>query len=329
MNGREELIMRCAHRRNAKLGGLSEKGFAELVEAVRANVADFIDTPEDAAFAEVVAAKEVFERAMLESEALDDEAYGMARAKALDTLRKSCRHAMNTDPACVDARHMFIAAAPPGIGSPDHAYAELLVAYRDSQAELDAISEWPGGLSWENVFLRPHARLLAALARHCVFCTRYRLAISWGEELIGLCPDDEPGIRHSMDIAYARLEDEDGLNRLDSHFGNESTPWSLLSRAILLYRLERYSAARRALKGYVNLVKGGAYALLRPILLLPYLPDRPDCEPRSFEAAMQAIYEMETVIADTPGFVWWAQNQPETVASAKQFADANGYDWDN
>ena len=329
MNAREELIMRCAQRRNAKLGGLSEKGFAELEQAVRDNVADFIDTSEDAAFAEVVAAREAFSRAMRESEALDDEAYAMARAKALDTLRKSCRHAMDTDPSCVDARHIFVVSAPPGIGSPDHAYGELLATYRESQAALDAVAEWPGDLSWDNVFLRPHARLLAALARHCVFCTRYRLAIAWGEELIELCPDDEPGIRHSMEIAYARLEDEDGLNRLDGRFGNDSMPWSLLSRTILLYRLERFSAARRALKGYAKLVEGGAYALLRPVLLPPYVPDRPDCEPRSFDAAMQAVYEMETVIADTPGFVWWAQNQPEILASAKQFADLNGFDWDD
>ena len=84
MNAREELIIRCARKRDAKLGGLSEKGFAELEAAVRENLTDFIDTPEEVAFAEVTRACETFERDLRESEALDDEAYALARAKALD-----------------------------------------------------------------------------------------------------------------------------------------------------------------------------------------------------------------------------------------------------
>lgn len=328
MNAREELVARCARRRDAKLGGLSEKAFAELEAAVRDNVTAFIDTPEEAAFAEMARAREAFEQALRDSETLDDEAYGLARTKALDTLRKSCRHALNTDPTCIDARQMFVLAIQPGIGSPDKAYGELLAAYRDSTAALAAIGKMPGGLSWENVFFHPHARLLAALARHCVFCTRYRQAIAWGKELLEFCPGDEVGIRHSMGIAYARLGDEEGLNWLDDRFGHESTPWALLSRTMLLYRLERYGAARRALNGFARLTEGGAFALFRPVLLPPYLPDRPDCEPHGFEAALQAVYEAETVIADTPGFVWWAQNQPDMVALAQQFADENGFEWE-
>lgn len=328
MNAREELICRCARRRCAKLGGLSEKAYAELEASVRENLTEFIDTPEEIAFAEVARMRETFEHSLRELESLDDEAYAMGRAKALDVLRSSCRKALNTDPTCIDARHMFIVARLPGIGSPDRSYDELLATYRESKEALSWVAEVPGGLTWENVFLHPHARLLAALARHCVFCTRYRQAIAWGEELLSMCPNDEVGVRHSMAIAYARLEDEEGLNRLDDRFSHESTPWALLSRTILLYRLERYPAARRALNGFARLVDGAAFALLRPVLLPPYLPDRPDVDPRGFEAALQAVYEMETVIADTPNFIWWVTNQPGMVEAGQRFASDNGYEWE-
>ena len=328
MKAREELILRCARRREATLDGLSPEGFAELEAAVRNNVASFIDTAEEQAFAEVTHAYETFARELRESETLDDEAYGMARARSIDTLKQSCAQAIAIDPDCVDARHMRIVAASTGIGSPDHAYDELLAIYNDSRRTFEWLNRLPGSLSWENVFVHPHARLLAGLARACVFCTRYRQALRWGEELLRLCPADEVGVRHTMAIAYARLEDEPGLNGLDDRFGHESTAWSLLARAVLLYRLERYPSARRALKSYVKLVEGGAFALLRPVLLPPYLPDRPECAPLGFEAAMQAVYEIETVIADTPGFIAWAQDQPDTVAVAKRFADEQGFDWD-
>ena len=328
MNAREELILRCARRREAALGGLSPAAFEELKEAVRSDVASFIDTPQEAAFAEVMAMCDAFARNLREADALDDEAYGIARAKMLDTLRKSARQALSTDQGCVDAHHIFIISAPQGIGSPDRAYDQLLDTYRDSNKQIEALSSFPGGLNWENVFMHPHLRLLAALARHCVACTRYRLALEWGDKALALAPNDEVGVRHSMALAYARLEDEAGLNALDDRFQHESTAWSLLARTILLYRLERYPAAKRALRGYVQLVNGGAFALLRPVLLPPYVPDRPTCEPLSFDAALQAIYEAESILADTPGFVWWAQNQPNTIPAAKHFADANGYEWD-
>ena len=328
MKLREELILRCARRREAALGGLSPEGFAELEAAVRENVIAFVDTPEDAAFAEVVRACETFEKTLIESDALDDEGYQMARAKALDTLKKACTHALELDPDCVDARHMRTVAAAVGFPLVNMAFDELRSTYANSRRSLSDTKVISADLNWENVFARPHLRLIAALARHCITCTRYKGALAFGEELLALCPEDELGVRHTMAIAYARLEDEAGLNALDDRFNHESTAWSLLARAVLLFRLERYGSARRALRSLVRLVDGGAYALLRPVLLPPYLPTRPEADPLGFEAAMQAVFETETVIADTPGFVAWAQDQPEVFAAAKDFADSHGFEWD-
>ena len=328
MKLRDELILRCARRREATLGGLSPEGFVELEAAVRENVTAFIDAPEDAAFAEVVRACENFSRALAESEALDDEGYAMARAKALDSLKKACTHALETDPDCVDARHMRSVASAVGFPVINFVYTDLDTMYVKMQDSLSDIKAISGTLSWENVFARPYLRLLAALSRTAMACTRYRAAVTFAGECLELCPTDEVGVRHTVAIAFARLESESSLNELDDLFNHESSAWSLLARAILLYRLERYGSARRALRSYSQLTEGGAYALLRPVLLPPYLPMRPEAAPLSFDAALQAVFEAETVIADTPGFVAWAQSQPEVTRAAQLFADSRGFEWE-
>ena len=43
MNAWNELVERCARRRNEKIGPLSDEAYAELVLAVRQNPADFAD----------------------------------------------------------------------------------------------------------------------------------------------------------------------------------------------------------------------------------------------------------------------------------------------
>ena len=49
MNAWDELVARCARRRNEKIGPLSDEAYAELVLAVRQNPVDFVDAaPEQA-----------------------------------------------------------------------------------------------------------------------------------------------------------------------------------------------------------------------------------------------------------------------------------------
>ena len=327
MNLREELIHRCARRREAKLGGLSPRAFDELLETVREDVSAFIDTPQEMAFAEVVRAIETYERGLRDIDALDDEAYGLARTRLIKALIRDCGNVLKTDPVCTDARHILALAMDSQLSSPNMPFDQMMLLSRESEPAAKVASEFSGGTTWDNVFVRPHLRLLAGLARQCLATTRYSLAASCCIRALEACPTDEVGARHTMAIALARLELEDNLNELDDNINHESSAWSLLSRAILLYRLERYDSARRALRSFDSLVDGGAYALLYPVLLPPYLPARPEAAPLSFDAAMQAVFEAETVITDTPGFVAWAQSQPDVLASGKSFADSHGFEW--
>ncbi|MBD9242503.1 MAG: hypothetical protein EGQ45_00305, partial [Clostridiales bacterium] len=90
------------------------------------------------------------------------------------------------------------------------------------------------------------------------------------------------------------------IDELDARFGRQGNAWTHLTRALLLFKLDRTPAARRALRGFASLCRGGAYALLRPTFVEPYLPDRPDAEPGSYAEAMMAVHECDPAIMDTP-----------------------------
>ncbi len=96
---------------------------------------------------------------------------------------------------------------------------------------------------------------------------------------------------------------------------------------ILLFKLGRTSAARRALTGFDRLCEGGIYALLRPILVEPYAPDRPQCAPYSFKEAVLAVHEADPIVVDTPDLPAWAEAQPGMLESAQAFAQKSGFDW--
>ena len=128
-------------------------------------------------------------------------------------------------------------------------------------------------------------------------------------------------------LACARLEDEAGLGALDARFSDRESAWSHLARVLLLYKLNRLPAARRALRGFDSLCAGGAYALLHPTYVEIYLPDRPDAEPCGFEESLMAVREAEPIIADVPEFISWCQGHDWLVASARAFAERNDLDW--
>ncbi|HQE70248.1 MAG TPA: hypothetical protein PK071_03910, partial [Atopobiaceae bacterium] len=140
-------------------------------------------------------------------------------------------------------------------------------------------------------------------------------------------PLDALGCRHSAALAHARLEDETGFEELDARFDHASSAWSLLARAILNFKLGRMGAARRALTGYSTLVEGGAYALLRPVLVGTYMPDRPACAPCSFAEALLAVHEADPIVVDVPDFALWAESQHRVRISAISYAQLHGLEW--
>lgn len=323
MRARQELLERLACRRKAQLGAMSDEAFEELRIAVKDNPDAFVDTDEDRAFSIVASALATHDQARKGEEFLDDAAYEKARATRLDRLASSCDKALTLDPQCLDAAVLGILARAT---EPNTALDEL--ADLDlSLGELAGHNEGDPDGCWADVFLRPRLRLKATTARFCLETTRAAGARRQCDELVSLCPSDQLGARYTWALACARLEDEDGLNELDAKFGRVGNAWMHLARTLLMFKLDRMPAARRALRGYASLCPGGTYALLRPTFVEAYLPDRPEFKPGTFEEAVLAAHEADPVIVDVPDFIAWATAQDGISDQARDFAAKHDLDW--
>lgn len=315
MKAREELVIRLAETRRAALGDMSDGAFDELKLAVQDAPEAFIDTPANQAFFMVCTAVERFDKDCADNDLLDDDEYYRARQKRHARMASDCEQALAADPACTDARLLKAIAEN---DNPEALLGILLDMEQPVTAEGDA---------WHDVLLRPQLRVRAAAVRTCMETARYRMAVEKAHESIALAPSDVLGCRHSAALAYARLEDEQGFEDLDARFDHASSAWSLLGRVILNFKLGRMGAARRSLVGYSTLVEGGAYALLRPVLIDTYTPDRPQVAPCSFQAGMFAVHEADPIVVDVPDFAAWAEAQPGVRSSARSYAAEHGFEW--
>ena len=319
-----ELIRRLSLKRRDKLGNLSPEGYAELARSVSKNPALFVDDGSEAAFAEVCKAISRIEDARDAEETLDDDAYVRARRHHLDRLVADCDRALSLDPRCIDALLLRALAAD---RDPDEELGLLLDLEQSAQAEDGPLVVPESGDAWDDVFSHPRLRLKAAVARACFEGARYRMAERACSELIDLSPSDAVGARLTCSLALARLEDEKALNALDMRFGRSGNAWMHLSRALLMFKLDRLSAAQRAVMGFANLCEGGAYLLVHPTYVDIYLPDRPSFKPGSFDESLLAVHEADPIVVDTPDFVAWASTLPEFLAKAQGFDGGTDVGW--
>ena len=324
MNLHEELIERLARRRSEQLGGLTPAAYAELVLAVREHPETYLNHPSDQAFFEVERAVERVLQSRKDDELRDDDTFMEERERRMHTLENDCAHALET---CRDSLHARLVAALAADWEPDDQLDALLALEREVRAERGPITMPESGDAWHNIFLHGWMRLLASLSRVCLDSARYRMAITYAEQLMDISPSDPLGARHTAALCLARLEDEPGFEALDSRFGRRGDSWQQLGRTILFYKLGRMPAARRALSGFANLCEGGAYALLRPIMVDTYLPDRPAAEPYSFAEVTLAVHEADPVICDIPDFCTWAGDQNGFGEQARAYAERKGYGW--
>ena len=317
MRTKEEQVLRLALRRRERLGAMSDAAFEELLADVRERPLDFVDSPEEEAFAQVVKAIDRFEESCVNDDLLDDDQYLAARTLRFTRMARECDRALAIDPNCVDA--MLLRQLSMDI-EPD----ELVSMLRGLIGIIPAVPA--GDDAWNDVFARPSLRVRAALSRTCVDASCFKLAIDTCEELLALAPSDSLGARHTAALAYARLEDEGGFASIEARYPHGSS-WERLAHVLLLYKLGRMGAARRALRGYTSLVRGGAYALLRPVLVDTYMPDRPELTTFSFEEATLAVHEADPIVVDVPDFIAWCEAQDGILDAAKHFASSTGLDW--
>ena len=324
MNARKELMSRVALKRRQKIGPLSDEAFSELELAAQEDPYKFVDDAQESAFALVAQALERYDESRHDDDLLDDEQYGQVRKQRMEALSATCQQALQIDEDCLDAALLLVLASDE---AQNDVFERLYALHDEAQRRKGEVSASATGDAWTNVFQRPRLRVQAALSRACIHTARFRMAVDQCTSLLTKAPLDALGARLTCALAMARLEDEDGFNWLDARESRHGNAWFHLSRAILMYKLGRIPAARRALRGYDQLCTGGAYLLLQPVFVDTYLPDRPAFTPGSFEETMLAVHEADPVIADVPDFAAWTCEVPGFLASAQDFCARNGFEW--
>lgn len=331
MNLTEELVQRCALKRRATIGPMSDAAYEELLLAVQSDLKSYASETDELPMYHLAQAVKRYQDSQFNDDSYTDEEFVQARITRLQTFLHALenireKYGENTDLLRMDA---LIHASDP------ESLLQALLAIQNQAGkeakrtpnleDSKAAATIPHDM-WADVFARPRLRLQAAIGRTYADTARFKLAATTCEQLLEESPSDAVGARFTLALTYARLEDEAALNKLDDRFNHHSNAWIELARAILLFKLSRISSARRALKSYQMNTEGGAFALLHPTFVDIYIPDRPEVKTGSFNEALLAIHEAEPVIVDVPDFVEWAGNIPEFAAASDAYAEANGFD---
>ena len=187
----------------------------------------------------------------------DEQVDGLvSRAQAL------LDEALALDSGCHDAVRMRFAGTRPTFESSYdfllEGAPEVLAACR-VQADTAAADAFPDrarlGVA---IAMNPYYRWMACLAEKALICGRNRVCIKLSHELLEMDPADTADVRFTCALAYAKLEDEQGLDALaaknaalERGIGAEDA-WMLLSRCALAYKRRDYDQARTHLRKLVD-----------------------------------------------------------------------------
>lgn len=173
----------------------------------------------------------------------------------IDQGHRLLDEALALDEHCYDAIRMKQAADSPSFES----YYDFLAQEADSvrayceEQRAQAHDESPERALLEaDIAMRPYYRWLATQAGKAVICGRNREAIRLSEQLLDLDGLDNSDVRFTCAIAYAKLEDDDGLDRFAARtkcFVRAGTydAWMQLSRISLAHKRHDMDEARRLL----------------------------------------------------------------------------------
>ena len=275
-------------------------------------------------------------------EDLPDDEFEQRSTKLFDTARAQMYRIAQGDRLCLDAQLVGVLLSSASL---DNRLNDLMRIEREARAYLHgSIAGFDPDAPhlWDEATLARSGRdaaeatrsdpevvgwlhALEALSQECLFTGRYRAAATYARTVLQ-APGYESGAIGTVLLALARLEDEEGFFAIARDGGEslEESPWFLLARTLLLYKLGRRRSAKRALRDFANRCEGGAFFLLNPTYQAPYLPVRP--EPRdSWERSHQAVWEADGIIMDTPDFATWAASVEGIEDISEDFARRYGF----
>lgn len=302
---------------------------------------------------------EVHERLIQELERIDelpDAEFEQQRNRLFDEAREAFAQIARTDQLCVDAALVGTLLANISI---DACITELLKLEQrvhehlqrnvedfddeaphfwneralERRAEREGHSADAAARTMEEPEFIGWLHTLEALAQLCLASARYRAAEGYARTVLRAAgyPSRQEG---TVFLVRARLEDDEGFfefaHELEATRPNEAavlvddSPWFLLGRTLLLYKTGRRRPAKRALRDFAARCEGGAFFLLNPTYMMPYLPVRPPAR-EPWNLAHQAVWEADGIIVDTPDFAAWAESIEGIRESSEDFAKRYGF----
>ena len=230
--------------------------------------------------------------------ASDDAAEGL-----ISRGRRLLSEALAIDPGCHDARRMSAAGSKPSFEeyySFLRAGADEVLASCTEQLAL-ARSEMSGdriGLA-EDIAMRPYRRWIAAASELALICGHNREALRLGEQLLENDPEDLSDVRYTMALALAKLEDEPGLDELESRLERtRGNAWSCLARTALAHKRRDYGAAREHLSRIIKRYPEAVSALIRQSELPDGVFSRLAVTPFSEDELILAISEATVLLQE-------------------------------
>lgn len=322
--------------------GLTEGGRSLLHERIVRDPDSYATTDHARALLSYAHARDALLQELDRMEDLPDEAFEPRCAQLFEQTRSKLYGIWQADQLCFDAQLVDILLADAPLDARLNDLLRVERAAREHLLGTAAGFDPEAPLLWNESVLAANGmdpaeatrtnpevigwlHALETLAQECLFTARYRAAASYAQTVMR-APGYPNGALGTLLLALARLEDEDAFFAAarSAEATVEDSPWFLLGRTLLLYKLGRRRSAKRALRDFVNRCEGGAFFLLNPTYLTPYLPVRPKPRER-WERTHQAIWEADGIIVDTPDFTAWAAEVEGVQESSEEFARRNGF----
>lgn len=257
-------------------------------------------TDGDRAFHLVARAAELIDRELPFVEAVEGEVL-------IGEARTLLDEAVALDPACHDARRMIAAQESPSFEEYYRFLKDGVEAVRaDVAGRADEIraSGVPGAETEAELARYPLYRWLASLAARALISGRYRTALAHAEELLALDPADHGDVRFTAALAYAKLEDAEGLaslvERCSTSVPNRPLPdaWTLLATMALAVRRGDEGAAHEALAKIVSIYPHAGITLSRQEELPDGVFARLPVAPYSNDELVLAVSEASVLLQE-------------------------------
>ncbi|MDD3486504.1 MAG: hypothetical protein PHI26_07715, partial [Atopobiaceae bacterium] len=257
--------------------------------------------------------------------------------------------ALELDPDCYDARRMLTIGAHASFDECYHALLQGLEEVRqgcegrrdaateralDPATQTTAATPLTSGDARDaadlaaSMELWPLERWLATLASKALICGRYRACVTHSLQLLDLDPEDLPDVRLTCALAYAKLEDDQGLEALarrcsDLSDGKAEDAWLALSRMAIAFKRGDLDGAKAHVRGLIKTYPFAGMTLSRQDELPDGVFSRLDVDPFGEDELILAVSEATVVLQEgrdpsergTLGS--WMAKLPEVVDAAR------------